>query len=118
MHPTKSFLFLFFSLTLLILPAGATQLTINDLNMLDREVSIYQVNSTTTTLLFRGSSTNTTCELDPALSYHVVIEPSRTSWFDDPKLLLQYFINDALGQTITFAVCIIAFGGLIRLAFR
>lgn len=111
------FLSLLFLLTL-ITPAGATQVIFNDLNMVDRDISIYQVNATATTLIYQGASSNTTYDLDPLSSYQIVLEPSRNTWFDDPRNFLTYLVNDGIGQTITLIVGVICFGGLVRLAFR
>jgi hypothetical protein len=68
--------------------------------------------------VYQGASANATVNLDSSYSYQVVLEPSKNTWFDDPRNALTYFINDAAGQTITFLVFAFAFVGIVKIVFR
>jgi len=111
------FLLLFVSLSL-ISCASAQQIVFNDLNMVGRDVSIYQINETGSHLVYQGATTNATYDFNTSNSYQVVFEPSKFSWFDDPMTTLKFFIHDGAGQAISFCLVLITFGALIRLAIR
>lgn len=117
MNLLKSF-FVISLLFLLIVPASAQTITFSDLNLNSRHVSIYSVNGSGTTLLSSGSSSNLTVDLSPDNTYQIVIKPDRNTWFDDPRNAIQYFISDATGQTLTFLIFALMFGGIIRIVFR
>lgn len=114
------FLFLILSFTLLSGQVGATSVVFNDLNLVDRDISIYMVNDTGTHLISSPEmvTSNTTIELDPTGSYQVIIEPSKDTWFDDPRNALDYLINTSIGQTIVFIMFAFGFVGIIRLIFK
>ena len=114
--------FLTFFLILFLLPGGAfaQQVTFNDLNLVDRDVSIYAINETGTYLISPAGSTteNLTLDLPQDYSYQIVVEPSKNTWFDDPRNAIQYFVSDSTGQTLTFLCFALIFGGIIKIAFR
>lgn len=114
------FFFLVSTVLLLSGVASATTLTFNDLNLVDRDISIYYVNATGSYLISSPemATSNTTISLEDAGSYQIVIEPSKDTWFDDPRNAVDYFINTAIGQTITFMMIAIGFVLLIRLIIR
>lgn len=115
-----NFFFTFLLIFFLVGGASAQQVTFNDLNLVDRDVSIYAVNDTGTYLVSSaGSSTaNTTLDLSQDYSYQVVIEPSHNTWFDNPQNAIQYFFSDSAGQTLTFIVFALALGGFVKIVFR
>jgi len=116
-----SFLILFFLLSGgLLSPCAAVPISFNDLNLVERDISIYQISENGTTLISSpGSiSSNMTIDLDPAGSYQIVLEPSHLTFYDDPMNTLEYFINDAAGQTIVFLCSALIFVAIIRLIFR
>lgn len=113
------FLTLFLLLFLQAPAALAVPVSFNDLNLVDRDISLYQVNESGSYLVSGDLKTsNATYDLNPVYSYQVVIEPSHLTWFDDPRNALTYFIDDAAGQSITFLVFAVVFVGLVRLVFR
>ena len=110
------FLLLFISLSL-IPGATAQQVVFNDLNMVGRDISIYQINETGSHLVYQGATANATYDFNTSNSYQIVLEPSHFSWFDDPTNALKFFISDGAGQAISFCIALFVFGALVRISF-
>jgi len=105
---------------ILLLPAScyAVPITLNDLNMVSRDVSIYQISDNGSTLIYQGATDNLTTDLSNEYSYQIVFEPSRASWLDDPMSLLEFFIYQGAGQILTFIVALLFFGAIVKLSIR
>lgn len=120
MRPIPFFLAFFF-LLLSLLPANVyaadVSVTLSDINLVGRDISVYQVNASGSCLVYQGN-TSSTLTLDPAYSYQITVEPDKFTWYDDPRDTFDYFINTAAGQTIAFVLIMIMFGGIIKLIFR
>jgi hypothetical protein len=112
------FSFLFLLIFSFIPLASCQSVTFNDLNLVSRDVAVYSVSETGTTLIDQGSSSNMTIELSQNENYQIVIEPSHSTWFDDPRNALHYLTSDAMGQTLTFLVFAFLFGGIIKIIVR
>ena len=120
MRPIPFFLLLSFLLiSTLPGPACAENVSIklSDLNLVGRDISIYQVSESGSSLVYQGN-TSSTLTLDSAYSYQITVEPDKYTWFDDPRDTFDYFINTAAGQSIAFILILLMFGGIIKLIFR
>ena len=120
MRPYSIFI-LFVLVALLIPPASAeagVSVSLSDLNLVSRNIELYAVDGTNITLIYTGASDNSTFTLNPALSYQIIAKPSRFSWIDDPRDLLNYLINTASGQTISFLVLFVVIIGPLRWIFK
>ncbi|WP_440944968.1 hypothetical protein ACSAZL_12470 [Methanosarcina sp. T3] len=110
----------FLLLSSLCLPAAASNVSINfnDLNIVERDISVYQVSETGVSVIYSGSTENASISLNPDYSYQIVVEPSEFTWIDDPRNALTYFIDTAAGQTISFFGGALVFVGIVKLIFR
>jgi len=120
MRPIPFFILLAL-LSLALLPgpacAGNVSIKLSDLNLVGREISVYQVTESGSSLVYQGN-TSSTLTLDAAYSYQITVEPDKYTWFDDPRDTFDYFINTAAGQSIAFILTLLLFGGIIKLIFR